>query len=93
MALNAWMLLKLADRERPSPSRERSVAASKPTIPVWMAVEKYKLLALMALPILGSGQTSNPFSRAKSLSEVSGRAPRCWITSAAASAPSRAAVR
>ena len=34
-----------------------------------------------------------PFSSAKAFSEVSGRAPRCWMTSAAASAPSLAAAR
>src|SRR5262249_40149818 len=38
-------------------------------------------------------QRSKPLSRAKALSDVSGRAPRCWITSAAANAPSRAASR
>jgi hypothetical protein len=38
-------------------------------------------------------QRSNPLSCASALSEVSGRAPMCWITSAAASAPSRAQLR
>src|SRR5262249_12401161 len=44
-------------------------------------------------PQLAPAQSSKPLSRAKSLSDVSGRAPRCWITSAAESAPSRAAGR
>jgi hypothetical protein len=35
--------------------------------------------------------TGNPFCCANSFSEVCGRAPICWITSAAASAPSRPA--
>ena len=37
-------------------------------------------------------QTGRPFCLASSFSETSGRAPMCWITSAAASAPSCAAV-
>jgi len=41
----------------------------------------------------GRVQRSKPLSCAKALSGVSGRAPRCWITSAATSAPSRAASR
>ena len=32
--------------------------------------------------------TGNPLASANSFSEVCGRAPMCWITSAAASAPS-----
>jgi hypothetical protein len=44
-------------------------------------------------PLRGGIQTSKPLSRARSLSEASGRAPKCPITSAAASAPSLAAVR
>src|SRR6267378_5401 len=35
--------------------------------------------------------TGNPFAFANSFSDVCGRAPMCWITSAAASAPSRPA--
>ena len=35
--------------------------------------------------------TDNPFCCANSFSEVCGRAPMCWITSAAASAPNRPA--
>jgi hypothetical protein len=35
--------------------------------------------------------TGSPFAFANSFSEVCGRAPMCWITSAAASAPSRPA--
>ena len=38
-------------------------------------------------------QTARPFCSASALSDVCGRAPICWITSAAASAPSRAAAR
>ena len=33
--------------------------------------------------------TGNPFCIANSFSDTCGRAPMCWITSAAASAPSR----
>jgi hypothetical protein len=44
-------------------------------------------------PLRGGIQRSKPLSRARSLSEASGRAPRCPMTSAAASAPSLAAVR
>jgi hypothetical protein len=35
--------------------------------------------------------TGNPFAFANSFNDASGRAPMCWITSAAASAPSRPA--
>jgi hypothetical protein len=35
--------------------------------------------------------TGNPFFTANSLSDTCGRAPMCWITSAAASAPRRPA--
>ena len=38
-------------------------------------------------------QRSKPLSWANALREVSGRAPRCWITSAATNAARRAAVR
>ena len=38
-------------------------------------------------------QKSKPLSWAKALRDVSGRAPRCWITSAATNAARRAAVR
>lgn len=38
-------------------------------------------------------QKSKPLSWAKALRDVSGRAPRCWITSAATNAAKRAAVR
>jgi hypothetical protein len=38
-------------------------------------------------------QAPRPLCSASALRDVSGRAPRCPITSAAASAPSRAAVR
>ena len=35
--------------------------------------------------------TGKPFAFANSFNDASGRAPMCWITSAAASAPSRPA--
>src|SRR5215813_8328504 len=38
-------------------------------------------------------QTARPFCSASALSDLCGRAPMCWITSAAASPPSRAAAR
>jgi hypothetical protein len=38
-------------------------------------------------------QRTKPLSRAKTLRDISGRAPRCWITSAATNPPRRAAVR
>ena len=72
------------------PQRAFRGVTNEQTIPVWMAVENYKLLAVFNPQPC---QISNPFSRPKSLSDVSGRAPRCWIISAAASAPSRAAVQ
>ena len=40
----------------------------------------------------GGAHTLSPFSSASAFSDVSGRAPRCWITSAAAMAPRRAAL-
>jgi len=40
-----------------------------------------------------AGQTGKPHSAARALRETAGLAPMCWMTSAAASAPSRAAVR
>jgi uncharacterized protein YcbX len=44
-------------------------------------------------PAMTSGEvafyTPNPFCPASSFSDTCGRAPMCWITSAAASAPSR----
>ena len=39
----------------------------------------------------GVAYTGNPFCPARSFSDTCGRAPMCWITSAAASAPSRPA--
>src|SRR5262249_43927169 len=42
-------------------------------------------------PAVGECYRTRPRSCASALSEVSGRAPRCWITSAAASAPRLAA--
>ena len=46
------------------------------------------LIPVICTPLQPAGRPS----AASSLSDTSGRAPMCWITSAAASAPSRAAV-
>ena len=49
-------------------------------------------LAAAAAIVVGLVESFSSFY-ASAFKEVSGRAPRCWITSAAASAPSCAAVR
>src|SRR5262245_12318353 len=90
-------------QKAPCPERVRSgvrarrhefqnAAGSFPTPDAW------RLATVSAEPgpeasAFHSLQRSKPLSRAKALSDVSGRAPRCWITSAAANAPSRAASR
>src|SRR6516225_4488428 len=69
------------------------VGKPQPTLALKVPHEPHPARLARHPPLRGGIQRSKPLSRARSLSEVSGRAPRCPITSAAASAPSLAAVR
>jgi hypothetical protein len=75
-------------REGGEPQAQEFVIPPSPTLPHKGGESRLENAARYSFFI---SYTGNPFFCASSFSEVCGRAPMCWITSAAASAPSRPA--